>query len=201
MRRYAVEPNSIDAILVTHFHGDHFGGIPFFILDAQFGGRTRRLTVAGPEGVERRVVALMEELFPGSSKTRQRFGLEFVELRHREPERITVAGLPVTAHPAHHSPGAQALSLRVEIDGRVVGYSGDTAWSDELIAVADGADLFICEAYSFEKEIPYHLSHLTLEARIHDLRCRRLILTHAGPEMLSRSTTLERANDGTTIVL
>src|SRR4051812_19348104 len=81
MKWYGVDPLSIDAVLVTHLHGDHFGGIPFFVLDAQLvSNRTRPLTVAGPPGLESRVQDTMEELFPGSSRVRRRFELRFLEL-------------------------------------------------------------------------------------------------------------------------
>src|SRR5215216_441431 len=67
MRRLGVDPGSVDAVVVSHLHGDHFGGLPFLVLDAQFSRRERPLVVAGPPGVEERVRAAMEVLFPGSS--------------------------------------------------------------------------------------------------------------------------------------
>ena len=76
MKRFGVDPSSIDTVLVTHLHGDHFGGIPFFVLDAQLvSRRTRPLTVAGPPGLESRVHDTMEALFPGSSQAQRRFEL------------------------------------------------------------------------------------------------------------------------------
>src|SRR5919204_495218 len=67
MKRLGVEPNSVDAVVLTHLHGDHFGGIPFLVLDGQFSRRERPLLVAGPPGTRERVVQAMEVLFPGSS--------------------------------------------------------------------------------------------------------------------------------------
>ena len=53
MKRAGVLQNDIQAILVTHFHADHFGGLPFFMLDSQFfTGRTEPLVIAGPQGLE-----------------------------------------------------------------------------------------------------------------------------------------------------
>jgi len=44
-----ISHNTIDAILLTHIHGDHAGGIPFLLLDAMLGAkRDRPLTIAGP---------------------------------------------------------------------------------------------------------------------------------------------------------
>lgn len=79
MRRFGVDPSTIDTILLTHLHGDHFGGLPFFILDAQLNSRrTQPLVVAGPPGLESRVRQAMEIMFPGSNNAQQRFALEFL---------------------------------------------------------------------------------------------------------------------------
>ena len=67
MRRFGVDPQAIDTVILSHLHGDHFGGVPFLILDGQFKRRTRPLLVAGPPGVEKRVRDAMEVFFPGSS--------------------------------------------------------------------------------------------------------------------------------------
>ena len=63
LERLGIARHAIDAILVTHFHGDHFGGIPYFVLDAHFGRRTRPLTLAGPAGIETWYVRALEAAF------------------------------------------------------------------------------------------------------------------------------------------
>ena len=82
-------------------------------------------------------------------------------------------------------------------------YTGDTDWCEALPRLADGVDLFIAEAYSFEKRIPQHLSHATLVAHRGELRAKRVVLTHAGAETLARRGELAwlLADDGTTIDL
>jgi len=201
MKQRGVDPAAIDAILVTHLHGDHFGGIPFFILDAQFSRRTRPLLLAGPPGVERRVREAMEVLFPGSSQTQQRFPVTFLELA--DGEETAIGTLTVAGHAVVHASGAPAYALRVGCAGRVIAYSGDTEWTDALVRAAAGADLFICEAYSFAKQIRFHLDHATLMQHCAALGCRRLVLTHMGPEMLAQlaAARAECAADGMVIDL
>lgn len=183
LRRASLDPNTIDAIVLTHFHGDHFGGLPFFVLDGQFGKRTRPLTVAGPRGVEARVRAAMDALYPGMSAVAQRYDVRYVELAPGAPARV--GALEIRALPVAHSPEAEPLGVRVEAEGRALAYSGDTAWCDALVTLADGADLFVCECYSVAKEIPNHLSLARLRSERPRLRCRRLVLTHLGPEMIA----------------
>src|SRR5437867_10378716 len=80
MRAAGLDPNEVDAVVISHFHGDHFGGVPYLVLEGQFRGRTRPLVIAGPTGIRDRTHAAMEEAFRGSSGTRQRFAVEYVEL-------------------------------------------------------------------------------------------------------------------------
>src|SRR5215213_4062277 len=74
MRRFGVDPNSIQTILTSHLHGDHFGGLPFLLLDAHFVSYRRDpLTIAGPPTLTARLHVLREIMFPGSADTALRF--------------------------------------------------------------------------------------------------------------------------------
>jgi len=202
MRRFGVEPNNIDAILVSHLHGDHFGGIPFFILDGQFLSRRERpLLIAGPPGIDERVRQAQEALFAGSSQTQQKYEMHFLEWHDRRKEGI--GGISVTPFEVVHASGAPPFALRLEVDGKTIAYSGDTEWTHTLIELARGADLFICEANFYEKNVKFHLDYQTLMDHKDELRCKRLVLTHTNVEMLARlpSLDVEAAEDGTEIVL
>ena len=67
-------------MFVSHLHGDHYGGLPFLILDGQFSRRTARLLIVGPPGTRQRLTEAMECLFPGSSQVRRRFEVTVTEL-------------------------------------------------------------------------------------------------------------------------
>jgi ribonuclease BN (tRNA processing enzyme) len=131
MRQQKIEPRDVSKILITHLHGDHFGGLPFFLLDAQLvSHRTAPLTLVGPPGFEARLMEAMEILFTGSSKVDPNFELRFVELKPRTP--TAVDEIEVTAFPAAHFSGAPSYSLRVKVEGKVFVYSGDSQWTDTL---------------------------------------------------------------------
>lgn len=201
MKREGVDPGGVDAVLLSHLHGDHFGGVPFLILDAQFSRRARPLLVAGPPGVRQRVEAAMDVFYPGSTAVQRRFDVEFVELQDRREARVGPAS--ITAFPVIHASGAPAHALRVEYGGTIIAYSGDTEWAESLLEAARGANLFICEAYMFDKPVKFHLDYKTVEAQAERLGARRIILTHMGRDMLAREAEarFERARDGLVVTL
>lgn len=196
MKRAGIDPRSVGCVLVSHLHGDHFGGVPFLVLDGQFGRRETPLVVAGPPGTPERVTAAMEVLFPGSSRAVRRFTTALVELAPGVP--TVIGSLTVTGFPVDHASGAPPYALRVECAGRTVAYSGDTEWCEELVAAARGVDLFVCEAYTFERRVRYHLDHVTLARNLERIGARRVILTHLGPDMLAHrhEAAAECADDG-----
>lgn len=201
LKRARIDPNDIDVILVSHLHGDHFGGIPFFVLDGQFSRRSTRLLIAGPPGLAERVNLAMDVFFPGSAGAQRRFAIEFLELAEGTP--ATVGALRVTPYEVVHPCGAPPYALRIELEGRTIAYSGDTEWTDRLIPVATDADLFISESYAYDKPVRFHIDLATLLRRRSELGCKRLIVTHMGPDMLAHLAELpvEAAHDGLEICL
>jgi ribonuclease BN (tRNA processing enzyme) len=197
IRKAQVEPNAISTVLVSHLHGDHFGGLPFFLLDAQLiSRRTAPLLLAGPPGLRERLEIVMEAMFAGSTKVERKFAVEVRELALHE--RTELNGLAVTPYLMKHYSGAPSYALRIETDGKVLTYSGDTEWVDELIPAARDADLFICEAYFFDKMMKYHIDYSTLARRLPEIGARRTIVTHMSAELLGRQheIALEAAHDG-----
>ena len=202
LKRLGIARENIDLILITHFHGDHFGGLPFLLLDAQFTRRTRPLVIAGPQGIETRLTQVMEALFENSSQTKQRFDLSVVALNPGEMR--TFGAVDVTPFPmVHGDSGGPFLAYRIEAEGRVIAYSADTEWTETLIPAGRDADLFIAEAYYFDKVVKNHLSLKTLEAHLPEIKPKRLVLTHMSDDMLCRLDTLDytMASDGMIVEL
>ena len=114
-----------------------------------------------------------------------------------------VGSVRVRPEPVVHGSGAPTYALRVECDGRVIGYSGDTEWTERLLAIASGADLFICEASVYDRQVKGHIDYRTLLSHREALACNRILLTHMGDDMLARAAELELecAEDGQVISL
>lgn len=197
IRKWGVDPNAISTVLVSHLHGDHFAGLPFFLLDAQLiSRRTTALTIAGPPGLRERLSTVMEAMFAGSTKIDRKHVLEIRELDLHE--KVELDGLQVTPYLVKHYSGAPSYALRIESEGKVLAYSGDTEWVEELIPAGAGADLFICEAYFFDKVMKYHIDYTTLVKHLAEIAPKRTIITHMSAELLARRNeiALEAAHDG-----
>ena len=202
LKSQGLDPNAVSAVAVTHLHGDHFGGLPFLILDGQFSRRSAPLLVAGPPGIRARLIKAMDTLFPGSSQADRRFLLEVTELpTDGTPARLGAAS--VRGWEVEHACGAPPLALRVELGGASFTYSGDTQWTPALAEAARGADLLAVEAYTFDRPVRYHLDYQTLRAHLGELAAERVVLTHMSAAMLSRLTEAElpAAFDGMVIDL
>ena len=201
MRKLATDRNAIDAILLTHFHLDHFGGVPFFVLDAQLvAKRTRPLMIAGPPGLQDWFTRLMTASFPGERRLPFPIALREVDIGHAND----LGDMRVTPfHVRHDDRAGPCLAYRIEVEGRTICYSGDTEWVDALAEAAREADLFICECYTHEKPVRAHLSLATLRAHLPAIGARRVILTHMGDDMLARLPEVDypTAEDGMTVEL
>lgn len=195
--------NEIAFILVTHFHADHFGGIPFFVLDAQFfSKRTSRLVIAGPAGLKDWFGRAMETAFPGSAAAKRKFEVTLLELEPgltAELESVRVTPRLVR----HGQPEGPFFSYRIECDGRVIAYTGDTEWTDGLVEIGRGADLFIAEAYFFDKKVALHLDYMTLARNLPRIGAKRVLLTHMNDDMLAHAEQVpeEKAHDGLVMTL
>jgi ribonuclease BN (tRNA processing enzyme) len=198
IKRLGIDRNAIDMILLTHFHADHCGGVPFFVLDAQFvARRTRPLTIAGPAPLKERFEQLMETAFAGSSRSARKFEVSLVELSPHAAWRFKNVEIRSTLV-RHSAPPESCHGYRIAIDGKVLAYSGDTEWTDSLIELGRDADLFVSEAYVYDKPVPMHLAYRQLVEKLPLIRPKRLIITHMSEDMLGRGDAVvhETAEDG-----
>jgi ribonuclease BN (tRNA processing enzyme) len=172
-----VDPLSIDAVVVSHLHPDHYFDISGLYVMWKYhpGGARPPIPVWGPKGVATRC-ALAYGLDPAAGMSAE---FSFHEYDGR-PIRLGPFTLEATrvAHPI------TAYALRVAADGRVVAYSGDTGPCQALVDVASGVDLMLCEAAFVEggdNPADLHLTGKQAGAAAAEAGARRLVLTHIPP--------------------
>jgi ribonuclease BN (tRNA processing enzyme) len=202
MKREQLDPATLDLVLISHLHGDHFAGLPFLFLEYNYETQRRRpLRIVGPPGTEERVRALFRATYKELSAKPLGFALEFTELHTTAP--LELPGVHVEPFHVPHQEKEISLGFRVAVDGRSLCYSGDTGWTEELIARARGTDLFICECSYYETRQPFHLDYPRIAEHRADFGTKRLILTHLGREVHAHRGELdiELATDGLTVEL
>jgi ribonuclease BN (tRNA processing enzyme) len=192
LKRLKLDPNAIDVIVISHLHGDHFGGLPFLLLDAQFlSRRARPLLIAGPPGAKARLEAAMEIFFPKSTGSKWKFEWQVQEIAIGAETELP--GHSVITTEVVHQSGAPSTALRLSDGRQTFAYSGDTEWTDALLPVARGADLFICECYNYAGKLTGHISWETLSERLPHLNARQVMITHMNPTVLARVEEIRTA--------
>jgi ribonuclease BN (tRNA processing enzyme) len=183
--RLQLDPNAVPTVFISHLHGDHFAGLVWWLLHARhIGKRTTPLTIVGPAGIEARLSAASEVLFPGSMQAAPRHELAFKELA--PGERLAVGPVAVTPFEVSHPSGAPSYALRFEAEGKVLSFTGDTEWVEGLVPAGQGADLYLMECYQFEREPRYHTSWSTIRGHLDRIGPKRVMLTHMAEGMLAR---------------
>ena len=184
--------DDLDAVVVSHLHGDHFGGLPFLLLDCHFAQRrTKPLIFAGPPGFKARLDATLEALYPGSSALDWHFPLHFTEL---VPQRTCdVAGFQIDVFEVDHPSGAPSYGMRVKQGGKVLAFSGDTCWVPALLKISAGADFFICECYSGAPKMSNHIDWPLLKTHLPEIKAKRIAITHMGETALPKAKDMTAA--------
>lgn len=175
LRSHGLDPADLDAVVVTHEHADHVAGFPLLLERMWLAGRRRAVDVYGvaPALAQVRRIhdAFDTSTWPGYP------ALRYHEVATREGAPVLAqAGLTLTASPGTHS--VPSVGLRAEVGGRVLAYSGDTAYDASIVRLARDADVLVHEATD---ESPMH-SRVEDAARVaREAGARALVLVHLPP--------------------
>jgi len=202
LSQLGISRDEIDVILISHFHGDHFGGIPAFLYASLYtDARRHPIEIVGPREVEARVHALARAMGHNLENPDWSFPIHFREI-HAD-EAISAGPAEIQAFATEHQPESNPQGYRVRLGQEQIAYSGDTGWFDGLPRQIAGSDLFICECTLHNSQLDFHLSLQELREHRDDLDCGRLILTHLGDEMAKQRGQIEidTADDGLAIKL
>ncbi len=196
LQAQGIDSAGIDTVILSHLHGDHFAGLPFLFLEYLFETPRRRpLRICGPPGTQDRVSRLFAAMYRDLAAKPLPFGLEYMELLPQKP--MEMGGLRIEPFRVPHMENDISLGLGLRFDRHHILYSGDTGWTEDLVAHSQGTELFICECCYFETRLPIHLDYPRIRENHERFGTSRLVLTHLGREVLARSNEvdLELATD------
>jgi ribonuclease Z len=163
LNRMRIGPEHIEAVLLTHFHSDHIGGLGSLAI--QRWAATTGITpmrVLGPPGVDRVVAGLNEAYALDAGYRTAHHGEAIIPASGAgmvaEPFAIPAGqdalvvlddgDVRITAFTVDHAPAAPAVGFRFDHRGRSLVISGDTAKSPVVAAQSQGADLLVHDALS-----------------------------------------------------
>jgi ribonuclease BN (tRNA processing enzyme) len=172
LRKAGVSHTEIDAVFISHFHADHFFGLPFLLLASHHEGRERELTIVGPPGIEERTRALTALGY--THLEGMKFALRFVEVM--DACRGQVCGLDLAAARVDHVTELTCFAFRAETAGQSMVYSGDTTLCEGLLRLSEGADVIVLECTCDGSRV--HLSPEGVAAVIQHAPDAQVILTH-----------------------
>jgi ribonuclease BN (tRNA processing enzyme) len=166
-------PDELEILWISHFHGDHFLGAPLLLLWFWEMGRQKPLHIAGPPGVETKIVQAMELAY-ANLLSRLGFSLIFHEMEPGVQHNI----FNIVWQAAYNEHSQPCLSLRLELHGKAIFYSGDGRPTPLTLALAAGCDIIIHEAYALKDTTPGHGSISSCLDFARKAGTRKLALVH-----------------------
>ncbi|MEO8458387.1 MAG: ribonuclease Z [Chloroflexota bacterium] len=145
LKRLGVALEDIEVIFISHFHGDHFVGLPFLLLEYVYmTHRTKDLYIVGPPGCEAMLEDFSHRVYPNIIKEA---GYRRIYIDADISAEQEVAGLKFHAFPMNHvkKDGLHAVGYRVQIGDKTVAYTGDTMFCEEVVSLGDNTDVFVVD--------------------------------------------------------
>jgi ribonuclease BN (tRNA processing enzyme) len=187
-----VDANTIEAVVLSHHHGDHFLGLPFLLLHWRWKGRTRPVRIIGPRGTRELGSRIAESVFPGVLSGIG-YDLEWQDLEPGGNARVD--GLDLDAYEMVHDTGLElCLGYKAKLSGRTFSYTGDTMLCDSVMDLAKGVEVMVSECASRADNVPIHMNLVDDIPKVRAALSRdaELILTHITPEVTTNGMARTR---------
>ena len=157
LKQLEVKLEGITHIFITHYHGDHFFGLPLILLDMYVKGAPEELYILGPYNVEARVRDILELAFPGLSEDMvSKLKPNFHSLTMKGLSGKEIGGVKFWAFPGEHA--IESYSVVVEHKGKRVGYSGDTLLTDGVREVVKLSHIAFLDMNDLQSRVGKHMN-------------------------------------------
>lgn len=184
LRKVKIDPLSIKTILVTHFHADHFFGIPFLLLEL-FSLRQQspeRVKLLAPSMAEQKISALMTLAYENVVRENPAI-FDMLDIQHFQDRiKIKTNGLSIVPFLVQHN-NLEAYALKINDGFKILSFTGDTGMCPQLEELVRNADLLITEMSNIESSSPDHLNYndvICLKKLMEKQKDKIVIATHIG---------------------
>lgn len=182
LKRLNVPLTGIEVVFISHFHGDHFMGLPFLYLEYKFKTERRDdLFIVGPPGIEKKIEGFAEQCYPDVT-FESSYGRRYVDAQPGADQFVNEVSFRAFKM-NHVVDKLQCFGYRVHVGDKTVAYTGDTMYTEEILALAEGADVLVVDCTYPDEPGPEHMGRDDL------IRIRQrvapqttLILTHLGAD-------------------
>lgn len=191
LQKESIQFSSVDYILISHYHGDHYAGLASLLLGLKYvSPQYKKLTIIGPGDIQEKVIKLLEILYPGTENLIDDLNLEFREVNHLG-EKLITKHFNLEIHPMQHSDLVLPVGYIMERNGFKIGFSGDTCWHDGLISLIESCDKLILECNFVHKVGDGHISIEELElSEFIQNKMKDIYLTHLCAESANKAEEL-----------
>lgn len=182
LNRLGLEANALEAVVLSHHHGDHFLGLPFLLLQWKYYGRQQPVTIVGPPGTRDLASDIALKVYPGIFDIQ--YEINWVEAN--SGDRIRVGGLELEALAVKHDRRLSgSLGYQATLSGRRFAYTGDTAICEAVFDMARHAEVLVSECASRADSLDIHMNLVDDIPRVRAAMNpgAQLVLTHLTPEV------------------
>ena len=179
LQKERIQFSSLDYILITHYHGDHYAGLASLILGLKYvSPQHKQLTIIGPGNIKEKLIDLFEVLYPGTKDLINELNINFVSV-NRIGDKLKTKYFNLEVFPMKHSEIALSVGYIFEKNGFKIGFSGDTSWHDGLASFIQACDKLILECNFVKKVDVGHISIQELESsELIQFKKKHIYLTH-----------------------
>ena len=171
-----IESNEIDAVLITHYHGDHFAGLAVILLALKYTSlQKKQLIIIGAEDIKAKVYELINVLYPGSEKIFKELDIKFKSIT----DLFKIGKTSIESIPMMHSEESLPFGFVLNYDSKKIGFSGDTCWHPGVERLINKSDVLFLECNLAKKGGKGHISVEELEeSELIQSRKKNIYLTH-----------------------
>ena len=176
LTKAGLKPADVEYVFISHFHADHFFGLPFLMLDGKHRGRVKELKIVGPPGIESQTEQLLRLGYPHTThELTKNFKRRYVEVS--DGCTLELDGITLSASQVRHVDEFCCFAYHARVAGRTLVYSGDTTLCAGLLKLVSDAEVIVVECSC--GEVPVHLGPSDIATvQAHARPDARFIVTH-----------------------